>query len=115
KVSYVSYTAGPVAGSATAETSATDRILQPLSFWKLGFEKFALQPLPPLFHAPSAQPRAVPGDWVRLVPPTESTFGADAGKLMPYPLSPEAAVISTPGLSKYCDAAIWTVLSSGPP
>ena len=34
---YVSYTATPVAGSATAETSATVRREQPVSVWNDGF------------------------------------------------------------------------------
>ena len=34
---YESYTATPVAGSATAETSAIVRLVQPVSVWNDGF------------------------------------------------------------------------------
>ena len=81
--SYVLYTASPVFGSATAETSATVRCPQPGSVCQLGLGLNALHPLPPSLQAPSTQPRAAVVDWTRLVPPTATTYCDDAGKLAP--------------------------------
>jgi hypothetical protein len=41
-----SYTATPVFGSASAETSASMRLPQKVCVCQLGFEMYALQPLP---------------------------------------------------------------------
>ena len=62
-------TATPVFGSATAETSATVRLLQPVSVCQDGFGSYALQPLPAPLQALSVQPR-VPPPRVSEVPPT---------------------------------------------
>jgi hypothetical protein len=90
--------------SATAETSATVFIVQPVSVCQLGFAKTVLQPLPASSHAVSVQPRGVVVSWVKLVPPTDMTNGDAAGKLTPgpsddssYAWSPDEAVMSTPG------------------
>src|SRR5690349_15753470 len=85
----VSYTATPVTGSATADTSATLRPAQPASVWNLGFGMSLAQPEPvaphankpsePVqleFHTDSCQPAAVR---VRVVPPTAVTCAEDAG------------------------------------
>jgi hypothetical protein len=61
-----------VFGSATAEISATVRFEQPVSFWKLGFVVYLLQPAPPSLQALSAHPR-VDVEVVSVVPPTPST------------------------------------------
>src|SRR5919197_6019872 len=94
----VSKTATPVAGSATADTSATARRGQPVPTpacpvsWVLNAE----QPLPAPFHAVSVQPRLLLAR-VSDVPPTAVTKRDDAGYDTPNPLSPELAVIATPG------------------
>src|SRR5580693_8390564 len=80
-----SYTATPVAGSATAETSATVRLLQPVSVCQVGFGSKLAHPEP----APSAgdvdqtdslQPRALLAA-TSDVPPTAVTYGDAAGYL----------------------------------
>ena len=68
----------PVFGSATAATSPTVRLPQPLSVCHDGFAKTVLQPLPVPFHTVSLQPRELLAG-VRLVPPTATTCGDDAG------------------------------------
>ena len=90
------YTATPVFGSPTAATSASMRIEQLLSVCQLGFEMTALHPLPPLFHAVSAQPRE-DEELASDVPPTATTPAEVAGYDAPYPLSPADAVMRTPG------------------
>ena len=67
-------------GLATADTSATIRLLQPVSCCQLGLVVYPLHPLPvpPLAllaepHTLSTHPRELPLDWARLVPPTEVT------------------------------------------
>src|SRR5271163_1898142 len=89
------YTATPVFGSATAETSPTVRCLQPRSFCHDGFRNLVLQPLPLPLHAVSLQPRALVAE-TRLVPPTAITLGEAAGNSTPYPESPLLAVTATP-------------------
>src|SRR5690348_7895193 len=86
----------PVAGSATAETSATVRLAQPGSDCQVGLAKTVLQPLPAPDQAVSVQPRVV-GLSTRCVPPTAVTFGDDAGYWTPKPESPELTVMATPG------------------
>src|SRR5436309_13158904 len=69
---YVSYTARPVRGSATAATSATVRRAQPRSCCHAGFGSYLEQPLPEPLHAVSDHPRAV--EVLRsVVPPTAVT------------------------------------------
>ena len=79
-----SYTARPVFGSATAETSATVRWPQPVSVCQLGLG----------MNGAAAAARVVPGALdpaaraarstdTRLVPPTPTTYCDDAGKLTP--------------------------------
>ena len=80
---YESYTATPVAGSASAETSATVRRTQPLSVWKAGFASYLEQPLPApsvadVDQTDSVQPRALLAR-VSEVPPTAVTHGELAG------------------------------------
>src|SRR5690348_16696354 len=89
----VSYTATPVFGSATAETSASARLAQPVLklAWPESAALNAEQPLPAPLHPVSVQPR-VPPPWVRWVPPTAVTKCDDAGNCAPKPLSPELAV-----------------------
>src|SRR5258706_9866159 len=94
---YESYTATPVLGSATAETSASIRCAQPVSCCQDGFPKYALQPLPAPLHALSVQPRLVPAAPMRLVPPTATTCPSAAGNSTPQPLSPELALTAIPG------------------
>src|SRR6516164_2497550 len=93
----VSYTPTPVFGSATAETSATARLPQPvLTFCHDGVGSNAEHPEPAPLHAVSVQPRlllAVVSD----VPPTAVTNCDAAGYSTPNPLSPELAVTATPG------------------
>src|SRR6516162_2300899 len=91
------YTATPVFGSATAETSPTVRCLQPRSVCHDGFAKVALQPAPVPLHAVSLHPRLVLAG-AKLVPPTAITYGDDAGNSTPYPASPLLAVTATPGM-----------------
>ena len=67
------YTATPVFGSPTAATSASVRSEQPVSVCQLGLAMYALQPLPPLFHADSVQPRVLLA-LLSVVPPTASTY-----------------------------------------
>jgi len=72
------YTATPVWGSPTAETSASMRFAQLLSVCQLGLGMTELQPLPPLFQAASAQPRDDDDCW-SVVPPTASAPAELAG------------------------------------
>jgi hypothetical protein len=91
-----SYTATPVFGSATAETSDSERFLQPLSVCHDGFATYRLQPLPLPDQAVSDQPRALLA--VRSdVPPTQTTLAYEHGCCAPYPLSPALAVMIWPG------------------
>src|SRR5437667_4960403 len=78
----LSKTATPVAGSATALTSATVRRAQPVSVCQLGLVTKAEQPLPAPFHTVSVQPRAFDAR-TRLVPPTAVTNRDAAGNSTP--------------------------------
>lgn len=81
---YVSYTARPVCGSATADTSASARSLQPVvtPAWKLGLAISVEQPLPASDQAVSLQPRELPS-CVSDVPPTAVTCAPVAGNDAP--------------------------------
>src|SRR6266545_2083917 len=84
------YIATPVAGSATALTSATVRPEQPPSVCHDGFGNTLEQPLPVPLHTDSVQPRALE-ERVSRVPPTAVTYCEEAGKESPNPESPAAA------------------------
>src|SRR3954454_4344370 len=75
-----SYTATPVFGSATAETSAVALFEQPVlrchRFW---FVAYFEQPDPAPLQAVSRQPRAVLVSLNNDVPPTATTVGKAAG------------------------------------
>src|SRR3954451_14377942 len=77
-----SYTATPVFGSATADTSATVRRGQPASVCHEGMVTKPEQPEPAPDQAASLQPRALPAR-VRLVPPTAVTHWEAAGNSAP--------------------------------
>src|SRR6478752_7606078 len=84
------YTRRPVAGSATAETSAMPRLAQPVSkVLAAGSATLEVEhPEPAPLHAVSVQPRAFEV-LVKDVPPTAVTYLEDAGNDPPwYPLSP---------------------------
>src|SRR5437588_359180 len=78
----VSYTATPVLGSASAATSLSIRLEQPVrpsAVCQDGWGSTDEQPDPvpspgPVFHTDSVQPREFDAV-VSLVPPTETTFG----------------------------------------
>src|SRR5690348_14008469 len=95
----LSYTATPVAGSATAATSAIERRLHPASCCHAGLAIYALQPLPAPLHAVSDQPRALPSRR-SVVPPTAVTKRDAAGNCGPNPASPLLAVIIARGWLK---------------
>src|SRR5215510_15428295 len=78
------YTATPVLGSATAATSATMRVVHPVSCCQLGFGSVALQPLLEPPHAVSVQPRRLAAV-ASVVPPTAVMFGDDDGNSRPVP------------------------------
>ncbi len=71
-------TATPVCGSPTAEMSASMRCAHMVCVCHAGLAMKPLQPLPPLLHAVSLQPR-VPPPWVSEVPPIASTPADVAG------------------------------------
>src|ERR1700679_4199900 len=73
------YIATPVLGSATAETSASMRLEQPVSVCQAGFAKTVLQPLPAPVQATSSKLRALPASRVMRVPPKAMTPGEVAG------------------------------------
>src|SRR5437868_5346230 len=75
-VLYESYTARPVPGSASAETSATLRRGQPASCCHAGLGSKSEHPLPDPLQAVSLKPRAV-SSAVSVVPPTAVTYGDD--------------------------------------
>src|SRR5487761_1719483 len=77
----LSYSATPVFGSATADTSVVIRFAQPGSCCQAGLGSYSEQPDPPPVQAVSAQPRVVLESRVSEVPPTEVTYGDDAGQL----------------------------------
>src|SRR2546430_1730785 len=77
------YTATPVAGSATAEMSDAVRIVQCASCCQAGLATYPEQPEPLPRHAGSVQPRA-DVDFARLVPPTAMTPASDAGPVFPF-------------------------------
>ncbi len=84
------YTATPVAGSATADVSASTRGMNDTPFTVMaeqgftichtGLAKMALQPLPAPDQAVSDQPLPL---FIRLVPPTAMTLGTEAGNDTP--------------------------------
>src|SRR5262245_47202317 len=91
------YTATPVGGSATADTSASARRVQPVvTVCQVGLVSKAEQPEPAPFHTVSVQPRALAAV-TRWVPPTAVTNREVAGYSAPVPLSPELTVMATPG------------------
>src|SRR5258708_36148742 len=73
-----SYIATPVAGSPTAEMSATNRFVQPGSCCHAGFVWDLLQPLPAPAQAVSAHPR-VDVHGRNQVPPPDRRPGHAAG------------------------------------
>src|SRR5437762_13694449 len=79
-VRVVSYTATPVFGSATADTSATARLPHPVTagFCALRIALSVEQPEPAPLHAASVQPRLFDAR-VSDVPPTAVTERDDAG------------------------------------
>src|SRR3954451_22326196 len=78
-----SYTATPVLGSATADTSAFALRVHPVTALSCQASAFAVeQPLPAPFHAVSPQPRALLLR-TRCVPPTATTCEKDAGASTP--------------------------------
>src|SRR6266496_2740500 len=93
------YIATPVAGSATALTSATVRPGQPRSVCHDGLGITMEQPLPVPRQTVSAQPRRLV-ERTRRVSPTAVTYCDDAGNESPRPESPTAAVIACPGWLK---------------
>src|SRR6266545_7680403 len=109
----VSYTATPVRGSPTAETSATVRRAQPGSAWNTGLASNAEQPLPAPLHAVSVHPRPPP-ERTSEVPPTAVTYCDDAGKERPKPSSPELAVMTTPGWLRNASSCVCAVYSAAP-
>src|SRR5215813_11419125 len=87
---YWSYTATPVLGSATAEISATVRMLHPPSLCQdgLGSNELHPEPVPPLLfcaspHTLSVHPRDVDDDGTSEVPPTAMTYCDAAGYSAP--------------------------------
>src|SRR5579884_2562061 len=95
---YESKTSTPVFGSASAETSAMARRLQCAVMFatldcQLGCDSTELHPLPAPLHADSTRGEMDVSD----VPPTAVTKGEAAGYCGPKPLSPELAVMATPG------------------
>src|ERR1700722_16235121 len=92
----VQYVATPVDGFPIAATSASIRFGQLGSACQVGLGISALHPLPPPFHALSAQPRE-DEDRLRVVPPTATTPAEVAGYAAPKPLSPAETVIRIPG------------------
>jgi hypothetical protein len=77
----LSYTAAPVLGSASAETSATVRLEQPESCCHEGFASKAEQPEPAPDQADS-ETHVEPLTF-SVVPPTAVTFGDAAGYSTP--------------------------------
>ena len=90
-------------GSATAETSATVRLEQPVSCCQEGLASTPEQPEPAPDHTLSVQPRVLELR-VSAVPPTAVTFFDAAGYSVTKPLSPEETVIATPGWLKYSES-----------
>src|SRR5882724_13634636 len=93
----VSYTETPVAGSATADTSAMARLVQWVSGGPIcqpGCGSKEEHPEPAPAHACSVKRVVVPRN--REVPPTATTYGEDAGKLggRLWPSSPLETVIT---------------------
>ena len=94
-IGVLSYTSTPVFGSATAETSASERRMQctpDLSVCHAGFETNELQPLPVPDHAVSLNFRAFV-ERINDVPPTQTTVENEHGCCAPVPLSPALAVM----------------------
>ena len=94
----LSNTATPVAGSATADTSATARRLHPVPADACPVSRAFSdeQPEPAPLHALSLQPRE-PDALRSEVPPTAVTKCDEAGYSTPKPPSPELTVIAMPG------------------
>src|SRR5262249_43469310 len=110
--------ATPVSGAATADTSAMPRRLpQPVDpqlvtlVWNAFARVRELQPLPAPSQAVS-ELRAPVAVSVSRVPPTAITCGSAAGYEVPNPLSPEEAVIATPG---WLNAGFCSPANSLPP
>src|SRR3982751_2080298 len=110
----VRYTATPVAGSATADTSATVLCAQPVSCCQGGFGIPAERPEPAPLPAVSAQPRVVLARRSE-VPPTAVTNRELAGWITPNPPSPLLAVMTTPGLLRCCWSKASWLVDSPPP
>src|SRR5215467_168176 len=112
----VSYTATPVLGPATAETS----LLARRAHWVAtpacqdGLASTAEQPEPVPLQTVSAQPRVVAA-LVSEVPPTAVTNREAAGYSTPKPLSPAEAVTATPGWLKNWVSKVVSEADSGPP
>ena len=95
----VSNTATGVNGSATADTSTSVRFWQAagtVACSQPGAACSDEQPEPVPVHAVSVQPRVFDA-LCSEVPPTAVTFCAEAGNWVPYPESPAAATMATPG------------------
>src|SRR6059058_6059240 len=107
-------TATPVAGSATADTSATVFFAQPGSCCHGGFGLCVAQPEPAPLHAVSDQPRALLARRSE-VPPTAVTNRELAGWITPNPSSPLLAVMATPGLLRCCWSKASCPADSPPP
>src|SRR3974390_610361 len=95
--------ATPVAGSATAERSASARAVQPvtvlLSQAGCGITSLRPEPAPP--HPSSVHGRVAPaGPAASDVPPTAVTNADDAGYCTPNPWSPELAKKLAPATPK---------------
>src|SRR4051812_21493704 len=79
----LAYTATPVIGSATADTSAVALRAQRVTVLSCHTSALVFaHPLPAPLHALSPQPRALPLR-TRRVPPTATTCENDAGASMP--------------------------------
>ncbi len=76
------------------------RLAQPVSLCQAGLGSYAEQPEPVPLHTSSLDHVLSPFS-CRVVPPTAVTYWDAAGNSTPYPLSPEEAVIITPGWLKY--------------
>src|SRR5262245_16425625 len=82
----------PVAGSASAETSAAVRCAHPASCCHGGLGAYAEQPEPVPAHTVSDR-RLPLASTLSVVPPTAVTNGLDDGHSTPNPLSPVDTVI----------------------
>ncbi len=89
----------PLAGLASADTSAVARIVQSVVMpsWYCGCGSIVEHPEPPLSHAVSSQPRETEGSLASVVPPAAVTSGSDDGHSTRFPVSPVETVTATPG------------------